>query len=216
MGRAISQERIEKIRGLLLDRYPSLHLYAETNVWFIRGAFPVKVEGQTIDHYLIEIWLPPDYPKSVPLLKELGKRIPLDPDNHVYPNGFLCVFLPDERWKYWPVGADIIAFLEGPVNDYFLSHTYHSKHNTWPFGERSHGKKGVVEYYAEELGTNNEVIIKRCLECLALKDPPKGHWRCFCGSGAKLRHCHMIKMIELRHKISPDTAKYTLTRYFQG
>lgn len=168
-----------------------------------------------IERFFIEILIPRDYPQSIPTVKELGGRIPHDADHHVSPGGFLCPLLPDERWRYWPLDADILAFLSGPLNDYFLGQLYFQKHSVWPFGERGHGREGIVEYYSEELGTADLDVIRRCLEYLS-KEQPKGHWPCFCGSGKVMRHCHFEKMIELHSKIDPKTAKYSLSFFIQA
>lgn len=214
MGKGISPNAINKTRAALLKHYPTLHLYQEDGAWFIRGSFPVMVDGVTIDYYLIEFLLE-DYPRSIPILKELGGRIPVEADRHVFTNGYCCPFLRDERWKYWPSGSDITDFLRGPVNDYFAGQTYYKLRGTYPFGQRGHGKLGIIEYYSEELGTADEAVIKKCLEYLS-KDRPKGHWLCFCGSGKRMRHCHFDKMIELHEKIDPRTAERSLAYLSQS
>jgi hypothetical protein len=208
--KGIRQHTIDGIRVALLKHYPTLHLYREDGAWLVRGPFPVVVEDMIIDHYLIEILLPDDYPKSIPRLKEIGGRIPRKAAWHVYTNGYCCPFLPDERWKYWPRGLDIIDFLKGPVNDYFAGQTYRKLKGSYPFGERRHGKLGIIDYYSEELGTDDQAVIKKCLEYLSTPQP-KGHWPCYCGSGERMRHCHFDKMKELHKKIDPRTASVSLS-----
>lgn len=204
---------IEVIEAVLRDRFPTLHLIEQSGQLTVRGRFPVISEGIVIDNYLVEITVPSDFPNSVPLLKELGGRIPKISDRHVYTGEYLCLFLPDERWKYWPRGLGFLEFLQGPVTDYFLSQTYFERTGQWPFGERRHGRNGIADYYAEELGTTDIKVIIACLEYLGKKHI-KGHWRCYCGSGKQMRQCHFQTMQELRHKIDMRTARNSLS-YFK-
>lgn len=214
MRQSKRHQRLQEIKGLLQSQYPTLQLQEDNGEWYIRGPCPVVADEGVIDRFFVEIGIPRDYPQSIPTVRELGGRIPHNADHHVSPGGLLCPLLPDERWRYWPQGADIGAFLKGPLNDYFLGLLYFKKHAVWPFGERAHGRAGIVEYYSEELGTSDLSVIRRCLEYLS-KPQPKGHWPCFCGSGKRMRHCHFEKMIELRSKIDPKSAQYSLS-YFQN
>jgi hypothetical protein len=167
--------------------------------------FPVTFRGEVVDYYLVKIFIPPHYPKSVPTVWEIGGRIPRDVDWHVNNYGALCLFMPAERWKYWPKGSTFLDFLKKPVNDFFLSTTYRFQTGEYPFGERPHGRDGVIQYFVEELGTEDEEIILTCLEYLSRKEP-KGHWPCYCGSGKKMRECHFDEITKLHDRIDPEIA----------
>jgi hypothetical protein len=206
---------IEEISGVLCTLYPTLHIVQTEPKITVRGVFPVRLEGIVLDYYLIEIEIPNDYPNSVPKVRELANRVPREVDYHVYYEGVLCLFLPDERWRYWGEGKDFRAFLEEPVNDFFLGQLYYERHGSFPFGERRHVVQGIYDYYAEELGTSNATATERCISYLT-KKKIKGHWKCYCGSGKKLRYCHKDKMWELHGKISSRTAKLTLWRLLEA
>lgn len=194
---------------MLRRHYPSLHLSEMNGRWVIRGRFPVTVDGTVIDNYLIEATILKDYPDSVPPFREIGGRIPREADWHVYQNGNCCPFVPDERWKHWPRGADMLDFLKGPVNDYFCSQTYRQLKGSYPFGERSHGVLGKWEYYTEELETIDFLVISKCLTYLSADSINNG-WPCYCRSGKLLRDCHIKKVKDLRRKIEPQIAKISL------
>lgn len=201
-----------EIREVLRTCYPTLHLHQKNGLDYIRGRFPVTINGVVIDNYLIEIEIPPDFPTSVPRVKEIGGRIPRIVDRHIFTNDCVCLFLPDERWKYWPRGSRFSEFMRGPVNDYFASQTYFEQNDRWPFGERRHAQLGILDYYAEELGTLNLRVIQRCLELLAL-DALRVDLPCYCGSSRPVRNCHLAKVIELRSKVDVETARNSLS-YF--
>ena len=193
--------------------YLNLHFFAEGDIVFVRGSFPLSYQGRILDRYLIEIELPKRDPEDVPIVREIGGRIPHTMDNHINPGtpkGDICLFVPDERWKVFPKGSSMLDFLNGPVRNYFLGFSLVQLGEAWPFGERKHGGPGIVESYTELLGTSDVSTIKRYLQCLSAK-VLKGHWLCPCGSGAKIRKCqHQSLLRELRAKILPTAARASL------
>lgn len=199
----------EETRQLLQQHYPTLHLSVENGQWIIKGSFPVRANGVEVDHYLVAILLPQGFPRNPPLVKELGGRIREHPDWHVYQEGFLCLYSPLERWKHLPETATIITFLDGALNDYLFSQTYHEKYGTWAFGERGHGAKGIREYLREELGTDDVTVMRQFLEYLG-KKKIRGHWKCYCGSGKQIRQCHLTKINDLHSNITLTEARYAL------
>lgn len=199
--------RLEEVRLSLREKYPNLHLYPKEDLVLIKGTFPVAYEGQVIDRFQVEIWLPSDYPDSVPLVREVGGRIPRILNRHVFSaEGDVCVFLLDERQEVCPPGTSLIDYLDGPVRNYFLGQSLVELGQPWPFGEHSHGNKGRLEYYQNLFETKDISVISQYLECLK-KSKIKGHWICPCGSGKIIRRCHSDKLFSLRKKISPEIAK---------
>ena len=205
------QQQIRDIEVLLSEKYPTLHVAVERGECFIRGLFPARLEGVELDHYLVEIHIPRNYPKAIPLIREIAGRIPVQPDWHVNGDGFLCLCVPDEEWKYLPPKWTILDFLNSPVNHFFLSHIYRKIYKIYPFGERSHGLAGIIEYYSEELETQDIQVILQFLKYLS-KDKPKGHWLCYCGSNKPMLECHFAKMTEMHEKVSPAKARLSFKR----
>jgi hypothetical protein len=185
----------EKEKAEVEAAYPNLHFYIENDLVDVRGTFPIVHGEKVLDRYAIKMELPRDYPKSLPIVRETAGRIPHVSDFHVNPtDGTCCVILPDERWKVWPVGATLLSFLSGPVRNFFLGQRLVQLGEGWPFGQWGHGAEGIREYYTELLGTSEVQVIVKYLECVSAKKI-KGHWPCPCGSGDRLRGCH-LKMVE--------------------
>lgn len=201
----------EGIRADLRARYPHLHLFLEADgSSAVRGTFPVRSpDGRTLDRYQVSIEIPADYPRSLPVVREGGGRIPWKADFHVNPDGVACVLLPDDRWRCFPEGAPFVQFLDGPVHDFFLGQSLVALGERWPFGQWSHGAAGVREYYEWLLQTNDAKTIIRYLRVLAIPNP-KGHLECPCGSGEKLRRCCRAKIDDLATKIPPVVARKAL------
>lgn len=204
-------ELADQIRSDLRARYPHLHLFIEPDgSAVVRGTFPVlSPEGRVLDRYQVSIELPRDYPRSLPIVREVGGRIPWKPEYHVNADGVACVLLPDDRWRCFPEGAAFVQFLDGPVHDFFLGQSLVALGEGWPFGQWSHGADGVREYYQWLFQTEDLSTIQRYLEVLA-KLNYKKHLACPCGSGQKIRRCCKARIVDLRNKIPPAIARKAL------
>lgn len=206
--------RFAKEKAEVEAEYPELHFRITGDMVFVYGTFPVRFEGQTLDRYSVEVALGRDHPKTLPIVREVGGRIPWIADRHVNTNGTACVLLPDERWTVWPDESTILDFLNGPLRNFFLGQSLVEQGKPWPFGQWDHGASGIREYYAELLGTDDVQVIRGYLECLAAKKI-KGHWSCPCGSGKRLRECHLETLRDLQQKIARRDAVNSLN-YLRG
>ncbi len=202
---------VQDIRADLAGAYPNLHLFIdEDGAAEVRGTFPVPShDGRVLDRYQVRIELPPDYPRAMPVVREIGGRIPWHPDYHAMPDGTACVLLPDDRWRCFPVGAPFKQFLDGPVHDFFLGQAIVERGGAWPFGEWSHGEKGILEYYCYLLGTEDRAVVQGFLQVLSKADL-KDHWECPCGSGQRKRRCCASRIRELRRRIPYGVARQSL------
>ncbi len=204
-------ELADQIRAELRACYPNLHLFIEADgSAAVRGTFPVvSPEGRVLDRYQVSIELPADYPRSLPVVREVGGRIPWKPEFHVNHDGVACVLLPDDRWRCFPEGAPFVQFLDGPAHDFFLGQSLVALGEGWPFVQWSLGQKGVLEYYQWLLETEDAGTIARHLEVLA-KLNLKDHLPCPCASGRKIRRCCRARIVDLRGKIPPAVARRAL------
>ena len=194
-------------------QFRDLHFKMAGDFVVLHGTFPIIAEGMVRDEYSVEITLGRDHPKTLPIVREVGGRVPWIADRHVNQDGTACVLLPDERWRVWPVGSTLLDFLNGPVRNFFLGQSLVEQGDPWPLGQWAHGVEGIRNYYAELLGTQDVSVICAYLESLSAKRI-KGHWPCPCGSGKRLRDCHGETVSNLRQKIAPETAGNSL-RYFR-
>ncbi len=220
MGKAVRRQgrlnlcAVEAAIGFI---QPRLSAEATGQGFLLRGDFLVFESGAIsnpagpLTSFEIALFIPDNFPRSEPVLIETGGRIPRKEYRHINPDGDCCVTV----WEHWLMSAaelSIAGYLNGPVNEYFLGQYWYEKKGEWPFGERSHGRKGLVEAYADLLGVPpRERDLTYRLRLLA-QDWPKGHWQCPCGSGRKLRLCHREAMMELHQKIPPRMARRMLLR----
>jgi hypothetical protein len=198
-----------QIQEQVAAAYPNLHFSIRGHTVFLSGSFPLTEGRRIIDRFLIEIEFPSDYPRDMPLVREIGGRIPRTIDRHIYGrSGIACLFVPDEQSWAYPEGSTLLDFLNGPVRNFFLGQSLFEVEGSWPLGQRSHGVKGILEFYAEILGTDNMNTIIQYIDVLRRKEI-KGHWLCPCGSAKKLRHCHISQIRDLRKKIPHSVASRT-------
>src|SRR5207253_22252 len=148
------------------------------------------------------------WPKGTPILRETGGRIPWVSHRHVNPNGVACPIVPEE-WLLNPQHDSVLAFLDGPVRNFFLGQSLAERGDAWPFGERPHGRAGLLQSYGEMLGTTDQSAIPAYLDCLSRREI-KGHFECPCGSGKRVRNCHLAELQKLHQKILPSVAAAAL------
>jgi len=197
-------------RAEVESHFPDLHFIEEHGFVFLRGSFPVLYEGRPLDRYTIEVQLARNHPAELPIVREIGGRIPHHSDRHVNADtGIACVLIPDERWRLWPVGESLLGYLTGPLHSFFLAQTMVEEGEPWPFGQWAHGPKGVFQFYRELLDTTELKVMIAYLACLSAENP-KGHWPCPCQNGKRLRDCHSAEIKNLRRNISRKDAAASL------
>ena len=202
-------QELDLIRNDLRSHFPSLHLFINRDgLAEISGAFPVQgAAGEELDRYNVVIVLPETYPKDLPVVREVGGRIPWDPNFHVGPlTGEACIIFPDDRWRCFPEDSSLLDYLQKPLHNYFLSQTVHFETGKWPFDEWAHGTNGILDYYRWLLNTDNNVTVCRFLYILG-KLHLKKSWDCPCDSGKKIKKCCHAKLVDLRIKFPPSTAR---------
>ena len=202
--------RLAALQRDIESKYPDIRVIEKNGGLVARGSFPIADDDGIIDRFLIELEIPNNYQDSVPVLREIGGRIPWHADRHTNHDGIACPIVPEE----WLLRADqnsIMNFLEGPVRNFFIGQILVEQGKDWPFGERDHGKAGLIQSYGELIGVSDEFTVRRYLDCLS-RTTLKGHWDCPCGSTKRLRHCHLETLKALRQTIPPRIARQALMR----
>lgn len=145
---------------------------------------------------------------ACPLVYETAGRIAaiaardgkITADLHIYNDtGALCLASAMELERAFQDGFSLPTFIDEFVVPYLFAQSYYAMHEVWPWGELSHGYKGLLQWlgrlndYGDEdimatyrtlmaqqdAGQAKELLQKRC----------RGHEPCPCGSGSKTRDC---------------------------
>jgi len=208
--KALPEAKARSIQLQLDGKFPDLTVSTTGSQIYIRGAFPVIHEAIVLDRYQIEIeWSDSD--REAPVLRETAGRIPRTDDRHIDVNGKACPLVPEE-WLIRPREArTVIHYLDCPVHDYFLWQSLTERGLTPHWNQRSHHVAGLIEAYGDMVGMHGEKTVRQCLDYLS-KEKFKGHWACVCGSGRRLRDCHIEYLRNLQQKIPRHIAQLALKR----
>lgn len=198
MNKESEQLVIEQMREVQ-DKHPNLELFRDhSGVLWVRGVvgFSIRHDSHIIeDCYNLEVRIPKDYPSSPPIVFETEAKIPKE-FGHFMKMGDFCLGAPVEVRRKFAQHKNLLCFIDEQVIPYLFAYSYKRDHGAVPFGERSHGSLGLIEYYVEFFGSSGIAAMK-LLKCLA-DDTASPLMACPCGKGNKLKDCHGPKLDELR------------------
>lgn len=193
----------EQVREIL-KRFPEFKLIRIVDNILISGVININccyLDEHIIDEYEIEIIIKPDFPDSLPIVREVKKRIPLS-YGHIYRDGELCL-APDEEVRL-KLGNKFTLneWLDKYVIPYFFGFSYYEKYNVMPFGERSHGNLGIKEFYKEFFDLTSVEQVMDFINAIGSTKGYmyRGHIECPCGSGKKARNCHKDILIKCQQE----------------
>ena len=190
---------LAKYSGLSAEGYDSDHTPQR-----IRGDFIMNSCYENVcfcKTYPIDIDLS-DFP---PKVKELGNKI-RSSYPHRYDTGELCLEAP-ARIQLTCVQDDAFNFetwVECFLVPYFFSYEFYKRYGRYPFGERAHGEKGILEYYGELFHLTSEQQTRKFLQLVSKMDMYRGHHLCPCGSNLRIRDCHKE---EVKAALQPQCKK---------
>ncbi|HBI74028.1 MAG TPA: hypothetical protein DDY59_12695 [Lachnospiraceae bacterium] len=188
MNRASVQEMFLELQS----RYRRLSLedLGEPNGMHIQGILDFSGRGKNElieDSFEILILVPESFPSLPPSTKEVGGRIPTT--FHQFKDGLLCLGAPLYIRMTFFQNPSLLGYIEDLVIPYLFSFCYYRKFGKMPFGELSHGVKGIMEYYRDLFASGDDMVVLDFLKIQA-EDSYKGHHNCPCGSGKIIRRCH--------------------------
>jgi len=196
-------ELIKEQAILVTNKYDGLE-FCEIGdgLFLIKGvlAFEGDYEGMVItDAFDIEIQIPPRYPDTLPVVKETGYRIPRE--FHTNPeDNTLCLAAPLAAKLQFALDRTLLGFIEHLVIPFLFNYVHLQKNGVLPFGERSHGAKGILEFYSEFFQCPDLGVILKLLKILGTHEY-LGFEKCPCKSGKNLRNCHgrqLLKCMQLQ------------------
>jgi len=188
-----------ELQRLVDGAYPLFQIIDGGNSLSLKGGLPISEEGKELALYQVEIVFPESYPEEIPVVREIGGKIPKISDRHFDYDGVACLFVRDEAYKFCAPGYSVAQFIEGPVRQFFLGQVVFDATGKFP-AERKHGIDGILDFYEEIIGTRNMQTVIAFLEYLT-HPGLKGHRECFCGSKKKIRNCHLGILQDLKSKI---------------
>lgn len=205
---------IDEERNLLIDahyrelsaKYVDLSIsQVNADTWIISGLLrfsaSVHDKGVIDDEYKIKITLPPDYPNIPPTAEEISGRIPKEFHTNKQ-DGTLCVAAALEARIKFAECPTLIGFVENLLIPYLYSFSYKEKYGNLPYGELSHGAKGLLEYYRDFFNVSDDSYVVGLLRIIS-DDNYRGHHDCPCESGKILRQCHGSQLLYIAKYQTP-------------
>lgn len=175
----------------LIEKYPGLNIIKQSDNYVISGL--VKLDHLYADVRMtgvfeLEIKVSDDFPNTLPVVRELTEKIDKKYP-HLYSNGQFCLASNMELKIYFSKNRDIGIFVDDYIIPYLYTYCYYEEYGVYPYGERSHGMKGDLEYLKELFRVDDW---NKVLEIMIFISSSKyrGHLLCPCQSGKKLRNCH--------------------------
>lgn len=204
---------LEREIAELRQEYGGLTRLRETeNGVVVFGPLPFEASAEGLetieDAFEIDLIVPDAYPEALPWVRETSGRIRGDYE-HVEPDGKLCLAVPIEERLVFGRNPCLSGFVTGLLIPYCYGYCYWERHGVHPFGEREHGRAGIVRFYMDYLHLDDEIQALEVAFYL-FQHGYRGHHNCPCGSGAKLRACHGPALLELSENHTAETARFDL------
>lgn len=182
-----------------LDLYPGLSvIYSGKDPKKLKGKIEVKDnEDVTQGIFDVEIIVPKEYPKTIPVLKVLNGISKNDVEHHINDDGSACLGVPASLIIENPRGISIFIFIQKYVYGFLCAQLYYEGKHEWPGGDWPHGNDGIRSFYFSKLMTNNPEFVVECLDKVIRHKLPDRNDTCFCGSGKKAKYCHLPSLEEI-------------------
>jgi hypothetical protein len=143
------------------------------------------------DTYRLRIDVPTSFPEDVPVVFEVGGRIPRnDPDAHVNPDGSLCLGAPIRLALIAKARPSVLAFFDQCI----VPALYNAAHRERfggrvPLGELAHGSAGELDDYVDLFGVRTYQQAVEALRLAGVKRRSANKQPCPCGCGRRLGVC---------------------------
>jgi hypothetical protein len=185
----------------LLREQPGLRLAPSRNgVVRLSGAVEFSAQKPGLerldDSFEIEIVVPKSFPRELPVVIEVGGRIPAT--FHTDDGGGLCLGSPTQQILAIQSAPTLPGFVKRCIIPYFYGFVYHSRHGVMPFGELAHGRKGIRDDFRALFGVHTDQAAVEMVRLAGLNKRAANKATCPCGSGRRLGRCHNRRLNRLR------------------
>ncbi len=168
-----------------------------------RFDFRAKAEGynEIGEEYSLRIKVPLIFPRDVPHVFELEKRIPRNGQYHVNPDGSLCLGSRLRLLQKLSQNATLTGFSSSCLVPYLYNVAHKLIYGgDFPFGELAHGIPGELADYVELFSLKTVEQAKLAVLYLGMKERKANKLPCPCGCGLRLGKCGFHrKLKKFRH-----------------
>lgn len=192
-----------------LRDYPSMSIIpcCSTDT-ILRGKFRFKADvsgsNEIEDFYELQVSLPDKFSWSLPLVKEVGGKIPRTGDFHVNSDGSLCLGAPLRLLEQIHEFNNLQSFVDKILVPYLYAVSCKLKYGgSFLFGELAHGHQGLVADCCAMFGLQEKQQGRQVINLLGLRKRIANKNPCPCGCGKKLGNCSFHNKLNGYRKMAP-------------
>jgi len=187
----------------LLLRQPRLRIMPADADIVLAGTLEINAQilgkAAITDNYQVELRIPQNFPRRIPLVFETGGRIPRA--YHHLQNGSLCLGSETRLRLLLAEGMSLVGFVERCVVPYLYRYSYLKTHGEAPFGDLEHGAEGIQEDLRLLLGVDAKSAVLPFVHLVGIRKRHANKRTCPCGSGRRLGRCHNRLANRLRKRL---------------
>lgn len=169
-------------------------------------SFSAKFNGGTeiTDSYQLEIAIPAVFPRAIPIVKEIGRRIPRDGKHHVNRDNTLCLGSPLRLMQKISEKPSLVGFSEKCLVPYLYAVSNKLQNGGgFAFSELAHGESGIIVDYLDLLGLKKREQVINALKLLGVKRRIANKKPCPCECGRRLGRCSFHRKLNSYRNITP-------------
>lgn len=143
------------------------------------------------DAYRLRIDIPWSFPADIPVVTELGGRIPREDEAaHLNSNGSLCLGAPVRLILYAKQDSSVLAFFDRCVVPALYNAAHRERYGgRIPLGELAHGSEGELDDYVALFHVQTYSQAVQALRLAGIKRRKANKQPCPCGCGRRLGVC---------------------------
>ena len=166
--------------------------------------FRASYDGDLVhDSFELIISVPENFPRALPQVSELGKRIPKGGGYHVNYDGTLCLGSPLRLLLKLGETGNLLGFAQSCLIPYLFAISKKLKEGgQLVFSELDHGDPGVIKDYMDIFGLKTDAQVNEALVALTMKKRRANKGPCPCRCGRRLGKCKLNKKIRSLRKLA--------------
>lgn len=208
----MSEAHLKPLIAKLFATYSGLeHTTHENGCTVITGPYALDASYDGIrlaEDFELQLTIPADYPESLPRVKEISDIIAPSYE-HLFVDRSFCLGVQGELLIAQLKNPSLVRLYDGPVRSYLYSYLFHERYGRYPFGDRAHGTKGILQFYSEFFDEPSLIKTWKLL-LSAVTEEYRGHLPCPCGSNIVGRKCHGDAVLRLKRSGAISGAKADL------
>ena len=158
----MQKEILNQISELQIVHKELTRVIEKENEILVSGSLPFEASAEGFESisecFDIELVISVDYPEILPSVRETGQKIDGGYE-HINESGTLCLGVPIEERRLFLEQPSLLGFVNRLLIPYLFGYCYWKQNKTHPFDEYEHGTKGIVQYYIENFGLDDEISV---------------------------------------------------------